>query len=67
MAETLYMTVEDAAAWAGIGKHTMRDFVNSSDPPPMLLVGDGTRKTHYIQRAGLARYLERKQNHVERG
>lgn len=63
MAETLYMTVEDAAEWAGIGKHTMRDFVNSSDPPPMLIVG----KFHYIERAGLAQYLRRKQNHVERG
>ena len=53
----LYLTVEEAAAYAGIGIGAMRDYVASADPPPMLVVG--TRR--YVQRAGLARYLEDKQ------
>lgn len=53
----LYLTVEEAAAYAGIGIGAMRDYMASADPPPMLVVG--TRR--YVQRAGLARYLEDKQ------
>ena len=54
---TLYLTVEEAAAYAGIGIGAMRDYVASADPPPLLVIG--TRR--YVQRAGLARYLEDKQ------
>lgn len=50
----LYLTVEEAAAYAGIGIGAMRDYVASADPPPLLMVGS----KRYIQRAGLARYLE---------
>ena len=53
----LYLTVEEAAAYAGIGVGAMRDYVASADPPPLLVIG--TRR--YVQRAGLARYLEDKQ------
>lgn len=53
----LYLTVEEAAAYAGIGIGAMRDYVASADPPPLLVIG--TRR--YVQRAGLARYLEDKQ------
>ena len=65
-ADTLYMSVEEAADWAGIGRNAMRDFADSADPPPMLVIGS-RRPTKYIQRAGLPAYLERKQNHVEKG
>lgn len=53
----LYLTVEEAARYAGIGIGAMRDYVASADPPPLLMVGS----KRYIQRAGLARYLEDKQ------
>ena len=60
----LYLTVEEAAAYAGIGIGAMRDYVSSADPPPMLVIG--TRR--YVQRAGLARYLEDKQTwHYKEG
>ena len=32
----LYMTISDAAAYAGIGVNTLRAYVNSADPPPYL-------------------------------
>lgn len=54
---TLYMTIEEAAEYAGIGKHAMYAFANSSDPPPYLRLG----KKRLIQTAALAAYLERKQ------
>lgn len=55
---TLYMTADEAAAWARIGQNTMREYLNSADPPPHILVGKNTR---LIQRAALPAYLERKQ------
>lgn len=53
----LYLTVEEAAAYAGIGVGAMRAYMDGADPPPLLMVGS----KRYIQRAGLARYLENKQ------
>ena len=53
----LYMTISDAAAYAGIGVNTMRAYVNSADPPPYLKVGNRVM----IQTAALAPYLEKKQ------
>lgn len=53
----LYMTVKQAAQYAGIGEHTMRDFLASADPPPYLRIG----RKRLIQAAALAGYLERKQ------
>ena len=53
----LYLSIKEAARYAGIGEGAMRDYVASADPPPMLLVGS----KRYVQRAGLARYLEGKQ------
>lgn len=54
---TLYLTVKEAAHYAGIGEGAMRTFVDSQDPPPLLVVGN--RK--YVERDGLARYLRQKQ------
>lgn len=54
---SLYLTVEEAAKYAGIGINTMRTYIDSEYPPPMLMVGS----RRYIQRDGLARYLEEKQ------
>ena len=53
----LYMSVTDAAKYAGIGRDSMLEFSNSIDPPPYLMVG----KRKYIQVAELPAYLERKQ------
>ncbi len=55
--ETLYLTVKDAAEYAGIGEGAMRAYVDGPDPPPMLVIG--TRR--YIQRDAIARYLEARQ------
>lgn len=57
MADKLYLTVKEAAEYAGIGTKAMYAYVNGHDPPPLLLVG-GRR---YVQRAALARYLEERQ------
>lgn len=53
----LYLTVAEAAEYVGIGEKAMRDYVNSTDPPPHLQVG-GRR---LIQRKALAAYFEGKQ------
>lgn len=53
----LYLTQKEAAEYTGIGERVIADYVNSQDPPPLLIIG--TRK--YIQRDGLAAYLERRQ------
>lgn len=55
--EKLYLSVEEAASYVGIGVNTMRDFVNSTDPPPFMKVG----KKVLLQKAALAPYFERKQ------
>lgn len=55
--EKLYLNVEEAASYVGIGVNTMRDFVNSKDPPPFMKVG----KKVLLQKAALAPYFERKQ------
>lgn len=54
---SLYLTVEEAANYAGIGINAMRTYIDSAYPPPILMVGS----RRYIQRDGLARYLEEKQ------
>lgn len=60
---TLYLTVEEAAAYAGIGIGAMRAYMDGADPPPLLVIG--TRR--YVQRDGLARYLEERQTwHYDR-
>lgn len=53
----LYLTAEAAAAYAGIGVGAMRAYMDGADPPPLLVIG--TRR--YVQRDGLARYLEERQ------
>ncbi len=55
--DKLYLSVEEAAEYVGIGANTMRDYVNSSDPPPYLKVG----KKRMLQKAALAPYFERLQ------
>lgn len=53
----LYMNVRDAAAYVGIGEKAMRDYVNSTDPPPYLM--NGQKKM--LQVAALADYFEERQ------
>ena len=55
--EKLYLTVPEAAQYAGFGERTMRDYVNSADPPPYIEVGN----RRLIQRAALPAYLESRQ------
>ena len=53
----LYMCLEDAAAYVGIGVKELRRYVNSDDPPPYLRVGN----RRMLQVAALGPYFERKQ------
>lgn len=53
----LYMNVRDAAAYVGIGIKAMRDYVNSTDPPPYMVIG----QKKMLQVAALAPYFEKRQ------
>lgn len=55
--DKLYMTIEEAAAYVGIGINTMRNYANSKDPPPYLLIG----KKKLLQVAALADYFHERQ------
>ena len=55
--EKLYVNIKEAAEYVGIGICTMRDYVNSNDPPPYLKVGN----KKLIQKAALQRYFEDRQ------
>lgn len=54
--EKLYLTIEEAAQYVGIGEKTLREYMDD-EPIPYLRVGN--RKL--LQRAALAEYFERKQ------
>lgn len=53
----LYLDVKQAAAYVGIGVKAMRDYVNSTDPPPYLM--NGQKKM--LQVAALVPYFEERQ------
>ena len=55
--EKLYLSISEAAEFVGVGVSTMREYVNSSDPPPYLKVG----KKKLLQKAALASYFEERQ------
>lgn len=55
--DKLYLTVDEAVKYVGIGVNAMRDRVNSKDPPPHMMNG---RKV-LLQKAGLAPYFEQRQ------
>lgn len=57
MIDKLYLTIDEAAKYVGIGQNAMRSYVDSQDPPPILKIG----ATRYVQKAALARYFEHKQ------
>lgn len=57
MVVPLYMTIEDAAAYAGIGVKTLRKYLNGPFPPPYLEIG----RKKLIQTAALPGYLEHMQ------
>ena len=54
MQEKLYLTAQEAADYVGIGVKKMRDYLNSTNPPPYLLVGGEKR----VQRKALEPYFE---------
>ena len=54
----LYLTVSDAAAYAGIGRDLLLRYIDSDDPPPYLKVGN----RRMLQVSRLGDYLERKQD-----
>lgn len=53
----LYMAIDQAAEYTGLSNKTLREYINSIDPPPYLKVG----KKYMLQVAALPKYLERKQ------
>ena len=57
MTDKLYLTVNEAAQYVGVGTNMMRDLVNSSTPPPFLKVGN----KRLLQKAALADYFEKLQ------
>lgn len=57
MGTPLYMDVRDAAAYVGIGEKAMRGYVNSTDPPPYMVLGN----KRMLQVAALADYFEERQ------
>ena len=52
--DKLYLTIHEAAEYVGIGRNAMYDYVNSSDPPPFLRVGN----RRLLQKAALEDYFE---------
>ena len=55
--EKLYLPIDEAAQYVGIGVNKMREYVNGSDPPPFLRVGN----KKLLQKAALADYFEARQ------
>lgn len=53
----LYLDVKQAAAYVGIGEKAMRDYVNSTDPQPYMVLGN----KKMLQVAALAPYFEQRQ------
>lgn len=53
----LYLSIEEASEYTGIGQHTLRDWLNSRDPMPYIRIGN----KRLLQREALPEYLERKQ------
>ena len=52
--EKLYLSVDEAAEYVGVGVKFMRDLLNSRCPPPHLKVGS----KRLLQKAALAGYFE---------
>ena len=55
--DKLYLSVEEAAEYVGIGVKLMYQYVNSKEPPPYMRVGREKR----LQKAALADYFEQRQ------
>ena len=55
--DKLYLNTEEAAEYVGIGVKTMRDILNSQDPPPFLRVGN----KRLLQKSALAEYFHERQ------
>lgn len=53
----LYLTIQQASDYSGIGQNSIRDMLNSADPPPFIRVG----KKRLIERETFPAYLRRKQ------
>ena len=56
--QKLYLTIEEAGEWSGLGARRLREMVNSANPPPLMRSG---RKV-LLQAATLPAYLERVQD-----
>ena len=55
--DVLYLSVNDAAKYVGISARALRDYVNSSDPPPYLMNGNKIM----LEKAALAPYFKERQ------
>lgn len=53
----LYLSTEQAAEMSGIGQKQIRDWLNSTDPPPFIRIG----AKRLIQRDAFPVYLEARQ------
>ena len=52
--DKLYLSVEEAAEYVGIGRDALYDLLNGANPPPYLRLG----KKRLLQKAALAEYFE---------
>ncbi|MBQ1450456.1 MAG: hypothetical protein IKG18_08825 [Atopobiaceae bacterium] len=55
--EPWYMPVPEAAKTAGVSERALRDWLNSQDPPPRLMVGN----KQLVSMDGLRKYLKAKE------
>lgn len=55
--DKLYLPVDEAAQYVGVGEKYMRDLVNGSTPPPYLRIGN----KKLLQKSALPAYFERMQ------
>ena len=55
--DKLYLSVDEAAEYVGIGRNAMYDYMNSKNPPPHLRVGN----KRLLQKAALEDYFEKLQ------
>lgn len=55
--DKLYLSVDEAAEYVGVGAKYIRDLLNSRCPPPHLKVGN----KRLLQKAALEKYFEERQ------
>ena len=54
MRDKLYLSVDEAAEYVGIGRNAMYELMNGKNPPPHLKIGN----KRLLQKAALPEYFE---------